>query len=109
MRVPAVSVATAPRLAKRNVVPLSYPFTLSQYPPSKKNTFLCCCAPIVPATNRRYPFLNHEQPLLTIEGSDWIYDRQFNYVDQWCSIGDSTSLFIYRDEQWKLRSEMILG
>ncbi|MCA9194825.1 MAG: DUF1963 domain-containing protein [Planctomycetales bacterium] len=85
------------------------PFTLAEKPPSLNKKYLCCCAPILPATDRRYPFLNFREPLLTIHGTNYLYADRFNYVDQWSSLGDSTSLYFFRDKAGHLRSEMILG
>lgn len=85
------------------------PFTLAEQPPSKNKNFLCCCAPILPVTDRRYPFLNCKEPLLTIRGTNYVYADRYNYVNQWCSMGDSTSLYIFRDDAGQLRAEMILG
>lgn len=86
------------------------PFMLARHPESMSEKVLCCFAPILPANDGPYPFCNVPESLLEITRSlEWVYDDRYQYVPQWLTWGDSTSLYILQNADGSYSHEFIIG
>lgn len=93
----ATQISTAPSLLSRNRS-------------SMRRSVVCCFAPVLPASDGPFPFLNVPSPLLEIRGlRDYRYSKEHKFVEQWLTWGDSTSLYILWDEDGGFTHDFIIG